>query len=318
MRVSPIRYATISCSDLEASLEFWRDLVGFEEIWRETLSGAAVERAWALPAGSKASVSQLSYGGFENGQLRLVEFHPRGERHVRDRGDDPWAIGVGALDCYVRDPARTFALLSDAGFESKTPAPVYYEVDGLEQSEVVFHAPDQVNLLLVGAMAYPPQLARPDLPGDFSPLVVISQFVSDMEGAKRFYGETLGLQKGLDAWVDDANRPRVNAMVGIPPLAELHLVTFQGTEGPEGKHLLLETRGIPAPSIAQRMQPPNLGISSLAHETDDLAALERTLAECGADIVTPPTELRLTASRRVNTLLARAPRGILLEFYQSS
>jgi catechol 2,3-dioxygenase-like lactoylglutathione lyase family enzyme len=317
MKVSPVRYATVSCSDLEASLEFWRDLVGFEEIWRETLSGTAVERAWSLPPGSKVSVSQLCYGGFENGQLRLVEFHPRGDRHVRDRGDEPWAIGVGALDCYVRDPAKTFALLRDAGFESKTPAPVFYEVGGLEQSEVVFHAPDQVNLLLVGAMSYPPQLARPDWPGDFSPLVVISQFVSDMAAANCFYGETLGLQKGLDVWVDDANRPRVNAMVGIPPLAELHLVTFQGTEGPEGKHLLLETRGIPVPSIAHRMRPPNLGILSLAHETDDLAALERTFAEYGADIVTAPIELRLTADRRVNTLLARPPRGILLEFYET-
>ncbi|MBI2221991.1 MAG: VOC family protein [Acidobacteria bacterium] len=317
MWVSEIRYATIGCSDLEASLRFWRDVVGFELLSRTPAGGAGLERAWGLEPGTGAEVAVLRYAGIATGQLRLVQFTTRSGVHVRTRADDPWAIGIGALDCNVRDPEGTFRRLRDAGYESEAPHPHYYVIDGLEQSEVVFRTPDHVNLVLVGAMNYPPAMARPNLPGDFSALTVVSQFVRDIDASAKFYGDGLGLELAFDAWVDDRTRPLINAMVGIPAHADLRLAAYRTPGEPDGKTLLLQTKGIPVTSIADRMRPPHLGVVMLSHATDDLDGLRLRLRQIGGTPVTVPG-LVPGAGGSVRSFLARAPGGTMLEFYEEA
>lgn len=314
MKVSEIRVATVSCSDLEGSLRFWRDTIGFEELWRAEVSGPELERAWALAPGTRARVSLLRYDGIETGQLRLVEFSPRSNLFVRRRTEEPWAIGIGALDLNVRDPERTFALLREAGYESEAPEPHYYVIGGLEQSEVKFHTPDEVSLVLVGAMNYPPAMARPGVGGDFSALTVVSQFVADMDESARFYRDGLRLEQAFDAWVDDATRPLINEMVGIPSHGELRLAAYRTPGEPDGKSLLLATRGLPVHSIADRMRPPHLGIVMVSHFTDDLDGLRARIPEFGGELVTELAEISFGPHARTRTFLARAPRGVLLEF----
>ncbi|MBI3951638.1 MAG: VOC family protein [Acidobacteria bacterium] len=316
MNVSEIRSATVSCSDLEASLRFWRDLIGFEEVWRCSIGGSEVERAWGVPARTRAAVAFLRYDGIETGQLRLVQFTPYQTTHVRARTDSAWAIGVVALDCNVRDPEKTFALLREAGYESESAQPLYYVVDGLQQSEVLFYTPDDVRLVLVGAMNYSPDMARPGVSGHFGALTTISQFVADMDASVRFYREGLGLEQVFDAWIDDATRPIVNKMAGIPEHAELRLAAHRRPGEPDGKHLLLQTRGVPVVSIAEKMQPPNLGIVMLSHATDDLNGLRARILEYGGQLVTEPGAIAVGGHRTACSFLARAPQGVLLEFYQ--
>ncbi len=314
MKVSEIRHATVSCSDLDGSLRFWRDLVGFQEQWRGRFDGLALETAWGLRRGTTADVAFLRYDGVPTGQLRLVQFTPHTDLHVRTRRDDPWAIGVGALDVNVRDPERTFQLLKGAGFESEAAHPHYYVIDGLEQSEVVFRTPDHVNLVLVGAMNYPPSMARAGVRGNFSAITVVSQFVPDAEASIRFYRDGLGLEQVFDAWVDDVTRPLINDMVGIPLHADLRLCAYRSTGEPDGKTLLLQTRGIPVADISSRMAPPNLGIVMLSHAVDDLDDLRARLPTYGGRIETDTAPIPFGGG--VRSFLARTPAGLLLEFFE--
>ncbi len=316
MKVSEIKSATVSCVNLDDSLSFWRDVMEFEVAWRGTMEGEGVERAWSLPPGTKAEVAMLRYEGVETGQVRLVEFSPKGSEFVRTTADDPWAVGVGALDVNVRDPKATFRKLHDAGYRSQHDEPVFYNIGGLEQSEVVFRGPDKVNILLVGAMNYGPEMVREGIMGSFSPLTVVSQFVADMDECIRFYGGGLGLECAFDVWTDDDSRPQINKMVGIPEHADMRLAVYQVADVPDGKHLLLDTRGIDAKEIYQRMSPPNLGIVCVSHETDDLDGLRARLPEFGGVIVSEPTELDFGDGGRTRSFLVRAPRGLLLEFYE--
>jgi len=313
--VSEIRVATVSCSDLEASLRFWRDTIGFEELWRAEVSGPELERGWGLDPGTRATVSFLRYDGIETGQLRLVEFSPRADVYVRRRAEEPWAIGVGALDLNVRDAEKTFALLREAGYESEAPKPHYYVVSGLDQSEVKFHTPDEVSLVLIGAEKHPPGMARQGVGGNFSAFTVVSQFVADMDESARFYRDGLGLEQAFDAWVDDATRPLINEMVGIPPHGELRLAAYRAPGVPDGKSLLLATRGLPVHSITERMRPPHLGILMLGHATDDLDGLRARIPEYGGQLVTEPAEIAFGPHARTRSFLARAPGGVLLEFW---
>ena len=127
-------------------------------------------------------------------------------------------------------------------------------------------------------MNYPPAMARPGLRGDFSALTVVSQVVWDVEESARFYREGLGFEPAFDAWVDDAARPLINEMVGIPSHAELRLTAYRTPGEPDGKTLLLQTRGVPVVSIAPRMRPPNLGAAGGDGGIVESSGVERVLA----------------------------------------
>lgn len=317
MTVSEIRVATVSCSDLETSLRFWRDTVGFDEIWRADVAGPALERAWGLPAGTEARVALLRYDGVPTGQLRLVQLSQHSGIPVRGLSDPVPSLGPAALDCAVRDPEGAYAHLAHGGWESPSDAPHYYEVGGLEQAEVVFHAPDEVKFLCVGAASYPPDMTRQGVAGLFSPLTTVSQFVADIDESARFYRDGLGLTQSLDAWVDDASRNTVDELVGLPPATPLRLAVFKAPGEPDGKHLLLQTAGVPTPSLAERMRFPNLGIVLLGHETDDLDGLRERIPAFGGTIESETVEVDFAGRARVRSFLARAPQGILLELAES-
>jgi hypothetical protein len=110
----------------------------------------------------------------------------------------------------------------------------------------------------------------------------------------------------------------INEMVGIPSHAELRLAAYRAPGEPDGKTLLLQTRGVPVVSIAERMRPPNLGIVMLGHETDDLDGLLARLAGLGAERATEPGEIRFGAGPRTRCALVRAPRGVLIELFETA
>jgi catechol 2,3-dioxygenase-like lactoylglutathione lyase family enzyme len=196
--------------------------------------------------------------------------------------------------------------------------PHHYVLSGLEQSEIVFLGPDNVNVLLVGARNYSPEMARPGIAGDFSAVTVVSQFVADFEASARFYRDGLGLEQVFDVWTDEQSRPVVNEMVGIPSHADVRLAAYRTPGNPDGKVLLLATRGVEVKSLVERMRPDHLGVVLLSHATDDLDSLRARLPEFGGEIVTEPAEIAFAPHVRTRSFLARAPRGVLLEFYEEA
>lgn len=314
MWATEIKMATISCEDLDASAAFWCDVMQYREKWRTVVGGPEFEKAWGLPAGTEARVAFLNYEDIPSGQVRLVEFSPRGEEYVRTTTDNPWDIGIGALDVNVRDPEEALNLLRDAGCVSKSAEPVYYEIAGHKQAEVVCHGPDGVNILLICAENYEPHMARAEMEGDFGPVTVVSQFVNDMDESARFYGEGLGLACAFDTWTDEESRAQVNRMVGIPEDTPMRLAVYQMPGNPDGKHLLLQTKEVERRFIAHRMTPPNLGVVMISHFTEDLDRLYARLPQFGADPLNEPVTIRFGDQAVYRCFHVRAPGGILLEF----
>ena len=73
---SPLHMVTISVSDLEKSLSFYRDILGMEIQSESELAGEAFEHHWKVSPGTTARAVLLQASGMDVGQVLLLQFSP--------------------------------------------------------------------------------------------------------------------------------------------------------------------------------------------------------------------------------------------------
>lgn len=143
-----IEQFSIGVADLERSLRFWRDGLGFREVLRAELGTAAAERLGSLPRPLRGAT-------LECGDLR-IEILAFAESAGAVRNEAAGApCGLSHLTLLVDDLASTLHSLRDRGIEPTRP-PVEH-ARGL--ASCVLRDPDGLSILL---------LQRPagtDLPG---------------------------------------------------------------------------------------------------------------------------------------------------------
>ncbi len=146
---APLAAAVIGVERLEASLGFYRDVVGLEPTAERELRGEAFCAHWQLPAGTSARAVVLGMPGVAVGRVVLIEFAAAWRRRVRQAGEFTLR-GLWNLNFYVADIRRTCTELAAAGFMLWSD-PVEYEVDASSGSpiEALFDGPDGVAINLV-------------------------------------------------------------------------------------------------------------------------------------------------------------------------
>jgi catechol 2,3-dioxygenase-like lactoylglutathione lyase family enzyme len=106
----------ITVVDLERSLSFWRDTLGFEVFVRDTLSGEPLERITGVHGGAMSFAILLVPGGH---QIKLMQYiAPAGREHLRPRPSD---VGTVHLALYVEDIHAFVAGVRAAGWHAAGP-----------------------------------------------------------------------------------------------------------------------------------------------------------------------------------------------------
>ena len=121
MRAYGIWHFSFTVSDLDAAIAFYRDLLGFELVHRQTQDNAYTRRLVGYPD-AVLEVAQLTAPGEPRGlsthDLELVRYHApdgrRSEREIRDPGQAHLAIAVADADA-------TYDRLVAAGIRFVTP-----------------------------------------------------------------------------------------------------------------------------------------------------------------------------------------------------
>ena len=121
MRAYGIWHFSFTVSDLDAAIAFYRDLLGFELVHRQTQDNAYTRRLVGYPD-AVLEVAQLAAPGEPRGlsthDLELVRYHApdgrRSEREIRDPGQAHLAIAVADADA-------TYDRLVAAGIRFVTP-----------------------------------------------------------------------------------------------------------------------------------------------------------------------------------------------------
>jgi diaminopimelate decarboxylase len=139
-RPAGVDHVSVTCSDLDTSLDFYSGLLGVEQRDRGEAEGG--EFVLTGVANARVRWADLILG--DGRVLELIEFtDPRGEAH-RPRPNDP---GATHISLRVADASATYERLSEAGVECRSE-PVTIETPGPWKGCRAFYAsdPDGVTL----------------------------------------------------------------------------------------------------------------------------------------------------------------------------
>jgi catechol 2,3-dioxygenase-like lactoylglutathione lyase family enzyme len=307
--ISEIRIATLSVGDLDRSLRFYTDGLGYRELDRGPVP-AEVAGPWRVPAGLTGHQVVLSADDGQVGMLRLVAFDAPGEP-IFERVQD---AGHYAANFRVRDIQETMARLVEHGaqpppWRDGPIEPHHWVLHDVEVWDSMFRDPDGSYVDVYQIVKGPPLLG--ELEGEVSPIETMAVHTVDAPTARAFY-EGLGYRVWYEQMVDP------QPFLGMPPGSQLHNVNLmmRGDVVPGRVELAQRIGQGDVATLEDRAVPPNRGYLSVSFESDNVDADAATALALGAREISRPVDVQLPALGRVRLTTLLGPDGEALELYQ--
>jgi catechol 2,3-dioxygenase-like lactoylglutathione lyase family enzyme len=293
---APLAAAVIGVESLEASVAFYRDVVGLEPLPVCELGGDGFCDHWGLPRQSRARAVVLEMRGVGVGRVVLIEF--AAARRLRVRRPGEYTIrGLWNLNFYVGDirttcaelAARAFALWSD---------PVEYQVSerGGSPVEALFDGPDGVAINLVEPRGEADTIiGRVRIESErygrtrtgWTAIATTSHSVHSPQPALAFYREVLGQRVLMDEVLD---KPQTNHFLRRPRDARTRAIFLAGDHF-FGKIALSHNLNYAVADHVEDARAPNIGYLAQSFIAPDVeAAFARSLA-VGAVPFSAPLEV---------------------------
>ena len=146
-----VHHTGLTVRDIEASLAFWRDVMGFAVLYRATRTGAFAAEVTGVPR-AEIAIAVLQAPGH---RIELLEYRAPGDRaHLRPR---PCDIGSLHLAFDVDDLNAALAVIAARGW-TVAGAPQVVESGTRAGTRVVYlHDPDGTTIELM----QPPRTTEP-------------------------------------------------------------------------------------------------------------------------------------------------------------
>lgn len=324
---SPLALAVISCSSLDASLHFYRDLIGFDASAEEEWGGEWFEELWRLPAGASARACLLTACGMPVGRILLLEFHSA-QREIIQQRPSSAAIGLNNLNFYVRDLSAVVRELTARGFRFWSQPTQHSLTAGVGNPlEVIFDGPDGVAINLI-------ELTSTDLAtrvgqmraymehcgytrSGFTPVVTTSHVCRDLAAARHFYETVLHMGALID---EEVSAEHVNAFLRLPPDARTHLTFMQGNHM-FGKIALSGPLNYlqRCDDLTLRAKAPDIGYLAQGFEVPNVDGAYTAALAAGAVVIEAPGNAELPGLGTRRQFMVRNPgSGALQWIYDRS
>lgn len=229
---TPLSFALIGARSMDASVAFYRDVIGFDVLARGP-AGPQFVQLLGLPAGTVVDTCRLGACGLGIGQILLFAPNLPGREAARRPGDRT-TRGLWNINFYVDDIVAVSKVLSARYEFWSEPRRYLVGPESGEAIEVVFEAPDGVAVNLVQPLGDASTfIGRVRLAAEqfgrtrcgFTPIATTAHCVSSMAAARRFYAGMLGVSPVLDA---ELGRPETNEFLARPQGARAHTVFLAG------------------------------------------------------------------------------------------
>jgi len=284
---TPLSFALIGARSIDASVAFYRDVIGFDVLARGPAQPQFVALL-GLPAGTAVDTCLMGACGLGIGQIVLYAPDLPGREPARRPGDRT-TRGLWNINFYVDDIVAVSKTLSSHYEFWSEPRRYLVSPESGEAIEVVFEAPDGVAVNLVQPLGdastfigrvriAAAQFGRTR--SGFTPIATTAHCVSSLAAARRFYAGMLGVSTVLDA---ELGRPETNEFLARPPGARAHTVFLAGNHF-FGKLSLNEPLNFDVPDRVIT-RGDSIGYVAQGFRTADLAgATHAALAADGARV----------------------------------
>lgn len=284
LRGSPLDTVVIGVADLEASLAFYRDVIGMTASAPVDWSGDAFAAIWHLPEGAGARAAFCHAGPDPVGRVLLVEFAAPGRLLVRENAERR-SFGLFNLNFYTPDIHAAHAELSARGYEFwSAPVEHAFTPEVGTPVEVIFEGPDAVPINLVELKGGEPSSRIGEMrafmaafghtAAGYSPVVTSAHCVRSRNAGVAFYGEVLGMSVIID---EELFSDEANHFLNTPAGARTHITFVQGAHM-FGKVAMSMPVNYAPPDLVPRAVAPNIGYLAQAFAVADLDAAEAAFA----------------------------------------
>ncbi len=277
---SEIKFVTLGVADLDRSIAFYADALGFEEISRTRVDNEALAEAWRIPAGIAGRYAVMGVPQIESGMLRLVEWTPSGD-HVWASPARLQDLGAFAVNFRVKEINAAWELLGRCAAREKSK-PTYWEVEqNIAAWDSQCYDPDGTLLDVFQVVGEIERTLGPFPRGkDASEVQTIAVHCSDARRSEAFY-KGLGFEPLYDRVIE-----HLWSFLGLPQGTKLHNINLiMPGERPNGRVELAQYIGLPARSLKARSAPPARGPLMMSMRVDSLEAASDRLKHLGAKTI---------------------------------
>lgn len=217
----------ITVKDMDRSLKFYTEVLGFQKVSEVELSGDAHEKLNGL-FGLNIRVARLQLG---DEFIELTDYLTTGGRSIPEdqRSNDLFFQHIAIV---VSDMDKAFQQVKKYKVEyvSTAPQTLPKSIPGAEGIKAFyFHDPDNHNLELI---YFPKGKGQPkwQQPGDkiFLGIDHTAIGVSNTETSHKFYADLLGIERKGDSWNKGSEQEHLNNVEG----ASLHITGYRAAAGP--------------------------------------------------------------------------------------
>lgn len=315
----PWLMATASVSDLDQTARFFREIGGYETVYRGPLDRAEVE-ALGLPEAASGEVLTLRAQGSDAGYVRLIRFDNTGRKVPTRPGARAW--DTGCIWSFMVRANDLEAIYDDAiamGWGTETPiAPLSF--NGSELKIVVFNGPDGLQVQAYERLNRPP-------PEGFTPFERLSrpfnimQMTRDREAVRILMEDVLGFNRFWYGAPYTDEEP-VLMPLGIPQNLTTSVPYKAGIFSPQtqtlyGRMEYIEIDGLDGFDYEDRCHAPNLGWLSVTYPVASVADAEALIEARGWDIETEPYTTTRPAFGEMTVFAIKAPDGATIEFAEN-
>jgi len=279
--LSEVRLVTVGVSDLDRSVAFYRDGLGYHCVERGQI-GPELAELWCFEPTCLLHYAILAADDSGRGRLRLIAGQPPGPRIWGD-SDRLSCTGAYALNFRCRDIHRQLDSIRQAGGQAAENAHFWEVNDEVHVFDSMSSDPDGIQLDLFSYRRGGDLRGPLDTP--VSVVQTVALAVADVGISRAFYG-ALGFRTLFDRILDFDG---LGEMLGLDRRVRIHNVNLmkdgQVVPGRVEMFAFLD-EDLPRPHpISTRVRPPNVGILSLSLLTTAMDQVIETMLASGGRLL---------------------------------
>ena len=297
----------VSVSDLDKSVEFFRDFLQLSVVADYHLDSNTIERLWNLPQGTTGRAVCLK-NNEQTTLIELIEFQPNSGKCIRSGNTTDY--GLFTIAFRAKNVDAIYDRLQQQGYQFICP-PVTYTPTWVPVTvkETIAIGPDETPIVAIERLTEP----KPAIEGDFGVMLDVSQVVEDMEEITKFYVDILGLNKVFDRVLPSGS---IDDILNLPKGTESRMAFINQPESnnPALEFIQCSVKGKPLADVAK---PLYLGLFAIAFAVEDLSALIQKLQANKIEILSEPVEISILESKRAKAIVVEAPNGVSIQLFES-